>query len=157
MRGQTGRVASWIDLGRNPDRAKALVLTGPVAVASVLAVAAGGAHLGASPDATRTGAGISGVAALAACDPGPPTTGTVGVRVRPSSALEQMTGMSSVNLTVAEGTTIAALLDHLRERCPGFAPMRWQVIAVIDDAMQSGGRVLVNGDRVDLISGMAGG
>lgn len=138
------------------DRGKALVLSGPLAVAGVVALAWSGARLGAAP-APGAQAATFDAAAHAGHDAGPHTSTTIGVRVRVSAALEEMTGASSVNVTLPEGSTVGTLLNRLSDDYPALAMMGPSVMVAVDEEMQRPDHVLENGDLVDLVSQMAGG
>jgi molybdopterin converting factor small subunit len=138
-----------------PARAKVLVLAGPVAVASVVGVALSGAHLGATP---APGAQASTFdAANAVHDAGALTSTTIGVRVRVSAALQEMTGAPSVNLTLPQGSTVGTLLNRLSDDYPALAMMGPSVMVAVSDEMAWPDHALASGDVVDLVSQMAGG
>lgn len=141
---------------KSPDRYKALVLSGPLALAGVVAVAWSGARLGATPapgaEAASAHATAHGSHAGELLTPR-----TISVRVRFSTALRELAGPSALNVTLQERASVGSLLNRLSEQYPVLAMMGPSVMVAVGDEMQFPETILRDGEVVDLVSSMAGG
>lgn len=141
----------------SPDRRKALLLTGPFAVAGVIAVVWSGSRLGVNPAA---GAQTSTVADRTVGTGRPAdllTPETITVRVRLSAALQTMVGQQALSVTLPRDASVGALLNRLSDAYPALAAMGPSIMVVVSDRTEPPDRVLANGEVVDLVSQMAGG
>jgi molybdopterin converting factor small subunit len=142
--------------GTPPFPHRALVLSGPLAVAGVIAVAWSGSHLGAAPSPGAQAASADAAAHVRhAGDLLTPQT--LSVRVRFSAGLQEMVGERAVSVTLPEGGTVGTLLIRLSDRYPALAVMGPSIMVAVDGEIQWPDRVLASGEVVELVSQMAGG
>jgi molybdopterin converting factor small subunit len=141
----------------SPDRHKALLLTGPVAVASVIAVVWSGSRLGVAPAA----GGQASTVADRVVSSGRPadllTSETITVRVRLPAALQPMMREQVLSMTLPRDASVGTLLNRLSDAYPVLAAMGPSIVVAVSDRMEPPDRVLANGEVVDLVSQMAGG
>lgn len=79
------------------------------------------------------------------------------IHVRATGTLRWMLGSSQVDIQVPEGTTVAGLSDSLAGRYPNIDAMAMITVSGSTDTMMPLDEVLADGERVDLVAGMAGG
>ena len=139
------------------DRGKALILSGPLAVAGVLAVVGAGVHLGAAPDARAQSATVAGDDAHVVAAASLLTSPTIAVRVRVSGGLQELLSERALSVELPEHATVNALLNRLSDAYPVLASMGPSVMVAVGEEMQWPDHVLENGDLIDLVSQMAGG
>jgi molybdopterin converting factor small subunit len=141
----------------SPDRHKALLLIGPLAVTGVIAVVLSGSHLGVH----RAAGAQASLVADHLAGAGPPadrlTRETITVRVRLSAALQPMMREQVLSMTLPRDASVGTLLNRLSDAYPVLAAMGPSVVVVVSDRIEPPDRVLANGEIVDLVSQMAGG
>ncbi len=129
-------------------RSKALLLTGPLAIAGVIAGAWGGSVLASH----RTAEGAdSGLVA------GRLSGGGVTIGVRPSTALQAQLGQKSIDVSLPAGADVGALLNRLSTDYPVLAAMGPSIMVAVSGSMAAPDTALVDAETVDLMSPLAGG
>lgn len=79
------------------------------------------------------------------------------VKVRLFAGLRGLVGDRDIALTVADGSTVAALRDRLADEYPVLAPLMPTLVVAVSDEVQPLDRVLADGELVDLIPPISGG
>lgn len=141
----------------SPDRHKALLLIGPLAATSVIAVVWSGSHLGVGPAAGAQASLVADHIAGASRPADLVTPESITVRVRLSAVLQTMVREQDVNMTLPRDASVGTLLNRLSDAYPVLAAMGPSVMVAVSDQMEPPDRVLANGEVVDLVSQMAGG
>lgn len=141
--------------GARAERRTALLLTGPLAIAGVIAGAWGGSALLAHPqiagaDTTIVGMRESGGRHDADMSP-------IVVRVRLSSTLRSQLGRDAIDVTLPPGATVGTLLNRLAADEPVLAAMGPSIMIAVSGSMAAPDTVVVDGETVELMSPLAGG
>lgn len=79
------------------------------------------------------------------------------IRVRLSAGLAQFAGNSRLAVNLAEGATVAELLDHLRTEYPHLAPKLETAIPMVSGKHAAPSEHLTTGQEVALLLPVAGG
>ena len=79
------------------------------------------------------------------------------IHVRFYSYFKEITGCPHVIETIAEGSTLRDLIDHLSAHFPGFASMRKSMLVAVGVEYQDGNYQLKEGDEVSLFPPVQGG
>jgi molybdopterin converting factor small subunit len=86
------------------------------------------------------------------------TATTITVTVRPFSGIQHMLGgEKKLGFTLPAGSTVASLRGQLVEQYPVLQPFMNAYVIAVAEEIQDTGRVLQDGDVVDLIPPIAGG
>jgi len=141
--------------GQRPGRQRALLLTGPLAIAGVIAGAWGGSTLMAHP--ATAGADSSMAARPASSGQRDGATAPIVVQVRLSSPLRAQLRRESISVTLPAGATVGTLLNRLGAEDPVLAAMGPSIMIAVSGSMASPDAVLVAGEPVELMSPLAGG
>ncbi len=141
--------------GARAERRIGLLLTGPLAIAGVIAGAWGGSAILAHPrvagaDATIVAGRASGVQHDSDMTP-------IFVRVRLSSPLRSQLGRNAIDVTLPPGATVGTLLNRLSAADPVLAAMGPSIMIAVSGSMASPDTVIVAGETVELMSPMSGG
>ena len=79
------------------------------------------------------------------------------VHVRFFSGIVPLVGEKAIDLTLPDGTTVAALKDRLVDRYPVLEGFMSTYVIAVGEEMQSPEHVVRDGDVVDLIPPISGG
>jgi molybdopterin converting factor small subunit len=135
---------------------RVLLLSGPLAVASVIVGAWGGSTLMAHPFASVTNeTSIAGGGS--AVPPAGRSSAAMAVRVRLTSWLQVQLGRTSIDVVLPQGADVGALLERLNADYPVIAAMGSSAMIAVSGRMASQDTVLVEGELVELTPAMAGG
>lgn len=141
--------------GAPTGRHKALLLTGPLAIAGVIAGAWGGSAL--VPHRTARGADSTIIAGRTSAGGRDGNAAAIVVRVRLSSSLQAQLRRDSISVTLPTGASVGVLLNQLGADYPMLAAMGPSVMIAVSGSMAAPETVLVEGEAVELMSPYAGG
>jgi molybdopterin converting factor small subunit len=150
-----GRACERRRRGAPTGRHKALLLTGPLAIAGVIAGAWGGSAL--VPHRTALGADLRIVAGRTNAGRRDGYTAPITVRVRLSSSLQAQLRRDSMSVTLPAGASVGMLLNRLGADYPVLAAMGPSIMIAVSGSMAAPETVLVEGETVELMSPYAGG
>ena len=138
------------------NRPKALLLTGPLAAAGVIAGGWGGWHLRDHPAAGSPSSTVAdGVVGGRPADRLTPETITV--RVRLSAALQTEVHQQAFSVTLPQSASVSTLLNRLTDAYPVLAAMGPSIMIAVSGQMEPPDRALATGEVVDLVAPTAGG
>lgn len=103
-------------------------------------------------EARRVGSGAGGAARPPG---GAPSAGTITIRL--FSRAQDAVGEESLRWEIADGETVASLLDRLAAAHPTLAPLRASLLVAVNYEYAGGERPLEAGDEVALIPPVQGG
>lgn len=135
--------------GAPARRSRALLLTGPLAIAGVVAGAWGGSMLASHQTAAGVDSGI-----VAGHSGGGSRTA---VAVRLTALLQAQLGRQTISVSLPAGADVGALLNRLSTDYPVLAAMGTSIMIAVSGSMAAPDTALVDGETVELMSPLAGG